>query len=331
MQANIKERINRKKHIFMIGMMALLLLLILPTVSVKAEPVEPVEPVTVGDFIITGGTLGTDYSYSAYSVLEVKTGTPIDIKNVDVNEPTGSTISVKSGITANITLSGVNIKTQPNTFTCPFVVEDYATLNLTLAKDTANTLTGRSQFYPALQVKTSASITIGGEGTLTAYSDFTGAGIGGMEDEKNGEITINNGTIIARSRLGAAIGSGGHSTSDGTGTNGKITINGGTIYAYTLYGAGIGSGCYSAGTSPGPIVINGGNIYTRGFSGIGKGDKGQGTKPLTSGKLSISSGANIIAVAEEGTLGAINTTWEVSSTANILEVDFSSRLTGELR
>ena len=107
-------------------------------------------------------------------------------------------------------------------------------------------------------------------GKLTALGNFNQAGIGGDAGESGGTITINGGTIAARSGGGGAAGIGGGLF----GAGGTITINGGTVTAIGESGAGIGSGSFGSG---GTITINGGTItatYTVLSSGIGAGSGG---------------------------------------------------------
>ncbi len=68
-----------------------------------------------GDFTVTGGTPGTDYTFDSegtngeYGVLNIKTDAALTIKNTDPNIPTINRIAVSGTDGANITLAGVNI------------------------------------------------------------------------------------------------------------------------------------------------------------------------------------------------------------------------------
>ena len=53
-------------------------------------------------------TYDTDYTY-ADGVLTIKTSTPITIANADPSAATTDRIEVADGVSANITLAGVNI------------------------------------------------------------------------------------------------------------------------------------------------------------------------------------------------------------------------------
>lgn len=109
----------------------------------------------------------------------------------------------------------------------------------------------------AISVDSTASLTIGGTGTLFAASK-NGAAIGGNVNAANGEITVNGGTITTDSMNGAGIGSGADA-----GSTGAITINGGTIKSNFYYGDGERAGAMIGGgraSSGGNIIINGGTI-----------------------------------------------------------------------
>ncbi|MBO5559286.1 hypothetical protein [Ruminococcus sp.] len=109
--------------------------------------------------------------------------------------------------------------------------------------------------YPGIWIASGKTLTIDGDGSLTASSNDTnpsGAGIGGGYKVNCGNIVINGGTITATGGDSAAgIGGGADSSC------GNITINGGTITATGgNYAAGIGSGNrVSSNTSCGNITI----------------------------------------------------------------------------
>lgn len=174
---------------------------------------------------------------------------------------TANTITVESGATANITISGVNIIAND---TSAIKVEKDAVLYLTL--EGTNSVTG-ADCYAGIAVvpyfddewnysaENSGRLIILGDGTLTA---------------KGGKATTTNGA-------GAGIGGDGYGENgnhDG-GNFGTVTIQSGTIHAVggTALsvsfgsGAGIGSGgiCMSNVFSPaGSIHITGGNITSQG-------------------------------------------------------------------
>lgn len=182
-----------------------------------------------------------------------------------------------------------------------------------------NTISSPGEYNPAVNVAVNYTLTIQGDGSLTANgSSWQGAAIGAGKYVTCGNIIINNGTITTTSAHGPGIGAaygatcgnitinGGTITvqqpSDNTaagigGSNasscGNITINGGAISAIgTYYGPGIGGAC-------GDITINGGTIdASDGYYGIGRGDMS------VCGNLTIGSG--ITRVTASGRAGAIN-------------------------
>jgi len=124
-----------------------------------------------------------------------------------------------------------------------------------------------------ISVPTGKSLTIQGEGTLTATGDEYNAGIGGGRKESGGTITIKGGFVNATGSKwgGAGIGGGGGdsrtSDYDRGGDGGTITIEGGTVTATggSDGGAGIGGGRYAK--EGGTISIEGGSVTAQGGSG----------------------------------------------------------------
>ncbi len=233
-------------------------------------------------FIVTGGALGTDYTYED-GVLTVLSSTPITIANKDPETPTKDRIVVKKDVSANITLAGVNIKVAGAGVenVCAFKIEDDSNgqIIITLKKDTKNTL--YSSLYCAGLQKNgkNGSLTITGEGTLIAKGNLQGAGIGGGNGGAGTNITISGGVVEATSNSeGAGIGGG----NGGAGTN--IRISGGVVTAQGGYhGAGIGGGDGGAGTN---IRISGGTVTAQGDydgAGIGGGSGVAGTNITISG------------------------------------------------
>ena len=100
-------------------------------------------------------------------------------------------------------------------------------------------------------------------GTINA-SSAEGAAIGGSYEGKSATITINGGTVTAKStNHGVGIGCG------RKGESATITINGGNVTA-TCTGLGVGIGCGMDGKSA-TITINGGNITATGDNDYGAG------------------------------------------------------------
>ena len=149
-----------------------------------------------------------------------------------------------------------------------------------------NTVKGFDGEYPGIYVPSGKTLTIQGDGSLTASSNGFGAGIGGGYDIACGNIEIQGGTITATGgRWAAGIGSGSYENC------GNITISGGTITATGGEGAaGIGGGSEGYCSS---ITITSGVTSVTATKGeeapnsIGAGEDG------SCGTVSIEAGANV--------------------------------------
>ena len=147
--------------------------------------------------------------------------------------------------------------------------------NATILLEGTNTVKGGNTDYPGIFVPENTTLTIDGEGSLTASSGGGeyrySCGIGGGYSMAAGNIVINGGTITATGgKYSAGIGSGALASC------GTITINGGTIKAIGgEWAAGIGSSVGQANASTcGDINISGGTIEATGGqygAGIGSG------------------------------------------------------------
>jgi len=137
------------------------------------------------------------------------------------------------------------------------------------------------------------NITIDG-GTVYArsVSAYGGAGIGGGQPRgvgtaDNGKIEIKNGSlVVASGNGGGGAGIGGGASGAGTGTDGSIIISGSTVTAGdTLGGAGIGGGNNAAGTgSGGKIDIISGTVTASGSGGNGGAGIGGGSNGAGTGQ-----------------------------------------------
>lgn len=145
----------------------------------------------------------------------------------------------------------------------------------TLILEGENAIAPAYQVWPAIYVPQGSTLTIRGDGKLTAISrgdSFVAshaAAIGGGNGIACGNIVIEGGIIeaIAHGEGGAGIGGGG----GGSGANcGDITITGGKVTAVgSSRGAGIGNGL---GSKSGDILITGGEVSaTGGIGGAGIG------------------------------------------------------------
>ncbi|MCI6552482.1 MAG: S-layer homology domain-containing protein, partial [Lachnospiraceae bacterium] len=230
---------------------------------------------TTGDFTVTGGEYGTDYTYEN-NVLTIRTETAVTIANTDPNIAATDRIEVAMNVSANITLAGVNIDVSSSEDTAAFKIADNSggDVTITLADDSENTLKSgadcaglqKNGLIGTLTIQGGASGTgkltaTSGEATMNGY----GAGIGGGVDGDGYNITISGGTVTATGGgSGAGIGGGRY------GYGSDITISGGTVTATGMGGAGIGGGFEGSGSY---IIISGGSVKAvAGSNAIGSGE-----------------------------------------------------------
>ena len=257
------------------------------------------------DYVVDGDVKNGD------TVLTADNGIyTVEVGNADIT----ITATVKKAVEPNVILSGGDYTAQDgdvlrgSTYGT-VTIEDCASITLSdvtinggiICQGTAtiilvgtNSVTG--QFNNAgIQVgDKGTTLTIKGNGSLTATGDWGGAGIGtGIVYEGSetfGNIVIEGGSITANGGdSGAGIGTG--IVFNGTVTLGDIIIEGGSITATGgSYGAGIGTGEVDDGGSVtlGNITIEGGSITAKGGddgAGIGTGFVASGT--VTLGTLTI--------------------------------------------
>lgn len=201
-----------------------------------------------------------------------------DIIYMSSTAATANTITIADG--ATVTIENVNISA---TGSAGIICSGDATIIL----DGTNTVTSTADNYPAIQAGSSGTtLTIQGDGSVTATGGKYGAGIGGRYDTSSnficGNIAINSGTVTATGgKYGAGIGGGGIGNVGWSSTCGDITISGGTVTATGGWeAAGIGSGhSYNSGySSCGDITISGGTVTATGgqmAAAIGSGSFGK--------------------------------------------------------
>jgi hypothetical protein len=220
---------------------------------------------------------------------------------------TVNTITVAPGVTAEITISNLNVQTT-NRYQCAFSVASNSTANLTLFGSNA-LMSGRME--AALHVPSGAELSItngDANGMLTAIGGGQGPGIGGGHQASGGRVSIHGGNIVAMGGFGAA----GIGCGDFGMDGGIITIAGGTVFAQGGgigeggCGAGIGGGNVSAG---GIITITGGKVTATGGRHIwndacGAGIGGGHGKP---GGLITISGGTVMATRGESDAQDIGT------------------------
>ena len=222
---------------------------------------------STGDFTVTGGTLGTDYTYEDH-VLKIVSDTPLTISGTTVSDR----IEVALGVNANITLAGVSIDVSQKDDTPAFTISgdnrgvSTGNVTITIADNTTNVL--KSGSYWAGLTKwngNGSSHTKGGwlkiqggtngTGKLEATGGSYGAGIGGSWGFHSCDIYIYSGNVIATGGSDGA-GIGGGLTRNGT----NINISGGTVTAIGgSDSAGIGGGNDGATSD---IKITGGSVKT---------------------------------------------------------------------
>lgn len=201
------------------------------------------------------------------------------------------TIKVTSGL-HQITITNVLVAT---TNSCAFDIES-SIVTLSIAGSNAFVSGGGCGIHVA---KNSALTIIGiGEGSVTAIatgedgaSGLACAGLGGGNNEANGPIVIESGSVMAQGAAYAAgIGGGAQAPAD-------VTIKSGEVYAIGgVFGAGIGGGTGWGGYA-GTINIEGGYVaaYAVNGAGIGCGDEGghnvypAGTVNITGGTITVES------------------------------------------
>ena len=255
---------------------------------------------------------GTDYKIDG-STLKILSDKGITIKNVDPTQPCSNDIYIESGVTANVTLAGVNIS-YPSMWTdgSAFCIANDSNASITLADGTTNTLISDSMYGCGIAKDGTGTLTITCEkakndfshkcdegcGTLSAKANMYGSAIGSTSGQYNGKtaqnITVLGGNITAASKHGAAIGGGIYTGAE------NITVSGGNINA-TGGGssAAIGSGEKDSSSSEAVtaenIKILGGNINAVG--GFGAAAIGGG-KESSASNITIAN-ANVKAVTDD--------------------------------
>ena len=185
----------------------LTLALLVSVLPIGAAPAQAAD--TAGAFEVTGGTSGTDYSYSN-GVLTVNDGASITISMAsEATKSTSDRIVVNGN--AKITLNGVNITPVDAGTDDGYSGIDLAsgaTLNITLQSGSSNVINGGTSITgapgPGIHVPESSTLIIGGNGSLEvkgASRDSEAAvGIGGngsasKAGEACGNVIILGGTI----------------------------------------------------------------------------------------------------------------------------------------
>ena len=213
--------------------------------------------------------------------------------NVKISIADGATVTLDG-----VTINGVNdINCEWAGITCKG--------DATIILSGTNSVKGFNENYPGIYVPSGKTLTIQGEGSLTASpfdggtNDSYGAGIGCGYQIGCGNINITGGNITAKGGFGAAGIGGGHNASCG-----NIDITGGTINATGgNKAAGIGSG--DAGTNK---TASCGNITIANTVTKVTATKGDGApNSIGKGKASNNSTTTCGTVTIGGVVGAIST------------------------
>ena len=284
-----------------------------------------------GDFIVSGGTLGTDYKYEN-EILTITGSGKYEISLKEGIETTGNQITVQGGkpvITlhsvkvngdyalrirdeANVTLilDGENSMCSKES-NCVYVSDNSYLTITSIQGDGSSAGTLRAEGNESVGINHAGirggSITVKG-GTVIAKGEYEAAGIGKDAREGNTKfsISIEGGTVEADGGWGGA----GIGSASRAGGNVNISISGGTVKAVGGQGsAGIGIGYDSWAKSR--ITITGGRTDAKGgsrgsgkntTSGVGAGSKNDDVEFFIDEKALIMHGlssANAKVTAEE--------------------------------
>ncbi len=279
-------------------------LLILTGISFGGIPVGVAASAETGEaFVVTGGTSGTDYTYES-GVLTILSDKALTISNSDASTATTDRIEIAKGVSANITLAGVNIDVSgvSNAAAIKIANNSAGEVIVTLADGTTNTLKSGYNCAGIQKNGNYGKLTIAGTGELKAIGGDNSAGIGGGYYSSANNIEISGGTVTAQSgSSGAGIG-GGYN-----GSGNSLTISGGEVTATgSSYAAGIGGGEKGSANS---ITISGGTVYaTSGqyAAGIGGGSEGSGSNIVISGGEVTATGGQYAAGIGGGSDGSAN-------------------------
>lgn len=235
------------------------------------------DPSTTADGLtVSGGALGTDYSYDeASGTLTILTGTPLTISG----DTTTDHIVIGEDVSANLMLAGVDIQTRAPSRdevpASPIDVPAGASLTLSLAAGSTNMLYAGSSNYEVkagIHVPKGATLFI----KCAQHSDSCPG------DDSCGKLTVRGRGSDGGGAAAAIGGNSGRYTEDDSqpairdGEDaGTIVIDGGRIEAQGVNngtGIGGGDGSYLGDSGDGgAVTINGGYVNVSGEIGIGGG------------------------------------------------------------
>lgn len=188
---------KKKKLLSFALVFAMMVTMILPAglpAFAVSDPGSYIFDISEGNITVSAGT-NADTLKVTYGASQVLDNIPIDTNITIIGTTTTNQVVVSSNVTANITLSGVDIEESADSV-CPFVLAYgqfglYTTVTLTLVGD--NTLVSRN-YTAGLQVGWRQNLTIKGPGTLNVTGGQYSAGIGDSSQLSSGIINIESGT-----------------------------------------------------------------------------------------------------------------------------------------
>ncbi len=223
---------------------------------------------------LIAGTPQTSAGISTYitgtltETLTIPDGQEITLANVSINTSSGPGINCQGSATIN--LVGTNSVTADEDG-MPGIYSGPSGSTLTIRGDgsltavSTNDGAGIGSGIQLTSYDNCGNIIISG-GTISATGAYGGAGIGCGYNAKCGNISISGGVVSAKGNMSASIGSSHGNAS----VCGDISISGGTVTASKSGSEGAGIGCGPLGRC-GDITISGGTVISTGSSGAGIG------------------------------------------------------------
>ncbi len=248
--------------------------------------IEPYAENNAGSFRVTGGNSGNEWIYdSGSNTLTFRASGTYTVTGD--GQETNEKIVVEENFSGTITIESININVGSTYGACAFEVKNTAQLTLDLrGENQVHSGANRAGLEFGGATDGSLTVTSDSKGSLTATTEWYGAGIGGRFGEAGNNITIAGGIVTA---IGGSSGAG---IGGGYGAGSNITITGGTVAATSIgYGAGIGGGESGAGNN---ITITGGTVTARSGAwgaGIG-GGRGFGSNIAITGGTVTATGGN---------------------------------------
>ena len=209
---------------------------------------------TTEDIVITGSKLT-----GAGDGIEIKTSNPVILRDVTIELTHYTAVSVMDD--ATIWLEGTN----------------RVTSGVSLSGSG-----GRAGIYVEMQF----SLTICGDGSLTATGSSNSAGIGGNGDGGSaygscGTVTVESGTVTA---VGSGTGPGIGTAGGWAGSGGTVIVNGGSVTANGGPSSNFAIGSHSASGDAGSLTVNGGTLE---MGSTGFGPSSTGTFEVNGGSVSV--------------------------------------------